>query len=40
MFLTEKDYEIAIYNTVISNEAGDKVFEPGIFFLERFREVL
>ena len=28
--------EITIYDTVISSEAGDKVFEPGIFL---FREV-
>ena len=27
---------ITIYDTVISSEAGDKVFEPGIFL---FREV-
>ena len=31
---------ITIYNTVISTEAGDKVFEPGFFFLERFRDFL
>ena len=29
-------WKITIYDTVISSEAGDKVFEPGIFL---FREV-
>jgi hypothetical protein len=28
---------ITIYDTVISSEAGDKVFEPGIFYFEMFR---
>ena len=32
----ENSYIITIYDTVISSEAGDKVFEPGIFL---FREV-
>ena len=31
------DIIITIYDTVISSEAGDKVFEPGIFYFERFR---
>ena len=31
-----KPLRITIYDTVISSEAGDKVFEPGIFL---FREV-
>ena len=26
---------ITIYDTVISSEAGDKVFEPGIFLFRR-----
>ena len=33
----KKKYIITIYDTVISSEAGDKVFEPGIFYFERFR---
>ena len=32
--------QITIYNTVISIEAGDKVFELESFFLERFRDFL
>ena len=31
-----KEQILTIYDTVISSEAGDKVFEPGIFL---FREV-
>ena len=31
---------ITIDNTVISTDAGDKVFEPGYFFIERFRDFL